>query len=280
MKSLRCFLTATLIAALFFASLSQRIWALDNASQPIPKDEIVARQAAVDPAKDVPIQEVTEKREANVKHFLTDNFRYVALVYPVTVHYQENGSWKEIDNHLESATDENKNEVVANAANDVKVRFSKNSQTGNLVSIQSGNYGLSWSFLDIAKQAVQLVQPSDTKDNDITTVENLTSSVKYNDAFVNVDLEYVLRGSEVKENLILKSRDAQRSFSQVFDFSNLIPKPQEDGTILLLNDKGETIFRFERFLMVDAKGVESQDVQVTLVQIKNRRKGKPMSNIS
>jgi hypothetical protein len=270
MKSLRCFLTATLIAALFFASLSQRIWALDNASQPIPKDEIVARQAAVDPAKDVPIQEVTEKREANVKHFLTDNFRYVALVYPVTVHYQENGSWKEIDNHLESATDENKNEVVANAANDVKVRFSKNSQTGNLVSIQSGNYGLSWSFLDIAKQAVQLVQPSDTKDNDITTVENLTSSVKYNDAFVNVDLEYVLRGSEVKENLILKSRDAQRSFSQVFDFSNLIPKPQEDGTILLLNDKGETIFRFERFLMVDAKGVESQDVQVTLVQIKNQ----------
>jgi RHS repeat-associated protein len=270
MKSLRFFLTATLVTALFFASLSQRVWALDNASPTPPKDEIVARQEAVDPSKDVPIQEVTEKREANVKHFLTDNFRYVALVYPITVHYQENGIWKEIDNHLESAVDEAKNEVVENAANDVKVRFGKNTQSGKLVSIQSGNYGLSWSFLDIAKQAVQLVQPSDAKDNDITTIENLTSSVIYRDAFSNVDLEYVLRGSEVKENLILKSRDAQRSFSQVFDFTNLLPKPQEDGTILLLNDKGETIFRFERFLMVDAKGVESQDVQVTLIQIKNQ----------
>jgi hypothetical protein len=46
MKSLRCFLTATLVTALFFSSLNQRIWALDNAAQSPPKDEIVARQAA------------------------------------------------------------------------------------------------------------------------------------------------------------------------------------------------------------------------------------------
>ena len=80
--------------------MSQRIWALDNANtNPVPSD-VIAQQAAIDPSKDIPVQEILEKREANVKHFLTDNFRFVAMVYPVAVHYKENGSWKEIDNHL------------------------------------------------------------------------------------------------------------------------------------------------------------------------------------
>ena len=152
-------------------------------------------------------------------------------------------------------------------ANDVKVRLAKNTQSGKLVSIQLGNYGLSWSFEGIAKKAVQVVQPSDVKDKDITTVENLTSSVKYNDAFPKVDLEYVLRGEEVKENLILKSKDAQRSLTQTFNFTNLTPKSQEDGTILLLNEKGESIFRFERPIMMDAKGEESADIQQILTQV-------------
>lgn len=267
MKLIRHFLVATLVTALFFSSLTQHVFALDNAStNPVPSD-VIAQQAATDPSKDIPIQEVVEKREANVKHFLTDNFRYVAMVYPVVVHYKENGSWKEIDNHLQSTVDEAKNDVVENVANDVKVRFAKNTQSGKLVSIQLGTYGLSWSFEGIAKKAVQVIQPSDMKDKDVTTVENLTSSASYPDIFPGVDLEYVLRGEEVKENLLLKSKESQRSFTQVFNFTNLIPKSQEDGTILIVDEKGSIVFRFERPLMVDDKGVESQDIQSTLTQV-------------
>jgi hypothetical protein len=267
MKIIRHFLVATLVTALFFSSLTQHVFALDSASTtPVPSD-IIAQQAATDPSKDIPVQEVVEKREANVKHFLTDNFRYVAMVYPVVVHYKENGSWKEIDNHLQSTVDEAKNDVVENVANDVKARFAKNTQSGKLVSIQLGNYGLSWSFEGIAKKAIQVIQPSDVKDQDITTIENLTSSVNYPEIFSGVDLEYVLRGEEVKENLLLKSNESQRSFTQTFNFTNLTPNSQEDGTILLVDEKGITIFRFERPLMVDAKGVESQDIQSTLTQV-------------
>ena len=173
-------------------------------------------------------------------------FRYVAMVYPIVIHYKENGNWKEIDNHLQSAVDETKSDVVENVASNVKVRFAKNAQSEKLVTIQQGNYGLTWSFTGIAKQTINVVQPSEVKDKDITSVANLTSSVMYPDIFPGVDLEYVLRGEEVKENLILKSKESQRSFTQVFSFTNVTPKFQDDGTILLVDEKGEAVFRFER----------------------------------
>ncbi|HAM62715.1 MAG TPA: hypothetical protein DCP62_03370, partial [Erysipelotrichaceae bacterium] len=98
-------------------------------------------------------------------------------------------------------------------------------------------------------------------------MENLTSSVTYLDVFEGVDLEYVLRGDEVKENLILKSKTAQHSFTQVFRFNGLTPKTQEDGTVWLVDEKDILVFRLERFLMVDAKGEESQAIQTRWTQV-------------
>jgi len=267
MKQLRHFLFATIVTALVFSSLTQRVWAMDSIPESKPTDVIQEVQAAIDPSEDVPIQEVEEKREANIKHFLTDNFRYVAMVYPMSVHYAENGKWKAIDNTLLDTVDEEKSDVLENTAGGIKIRLAKNSQSTKLVSLKSGNFGLSWTFKDIAKKAVQVVQPSQAKDEDLTTVENLTSSVTYLDVFEGVDLEYVLRGDEVKENLILKSKTAQHSFTQVFRFNGLTPKTQEDGTVWLVDEKDTLAFRLERFLMVDAKGEESQAVQTRWTQV-------------
>ncbi len=221
----------------------------------------------MDPAQDVPVSEVLEKREANVKHFLTDNFRTMAMIYPVSVHYQENGSWKEIDNTLINSIDESQNEVVENKSGGIKIRLAKNSQSTKLVSMKFGDIGLSWTFENIAKKAIRVIQPSAEKDNDLTTVENLTSSVRYLDVFNDVDLEYVLQGDEVKENLILKSKNAERSFTQVFRFNGLTPVKQEDGTIALVDTEGNIVFRLERFLMVDAKGEESQAIETSFTHV-------------
>jgi len=170
---------------------------MDSFPESKPTNVIQEVQAAIDPSEDIPIQEVEEKREANVKHFLTDNFRYVAMVYPVSVHYAENGKWKAIDNTLLDTVDEEKSDVFENAAGGIKIRLAKNSQSTKLVSLKSGDFGLSWTFKDIAKKAVQVVQPSQAKDEDLTTVENLTSSVTYLDVFEGVDLEYVLSGDGI-----------------------------------------------------------------------------------
>ncbi len=265
MKTFRQFLVATIVSALFFSSLTQRVVALEN--EPIVPNPVISESAVLDPSQDVPVSEVVEKREANVKHFLTDNFRTMAMIYPVSVHYQENGSWNEIDNTLIDTTDELQNEVVENKSGGIKIRLAKNSQSTKLVSMKLGDIGLSWTFENIAKKAIRVIQPSAEKDNDLTTVENLTSSVRYLDVFNDVDLEYVLQGDEVKENLILKSKDAERSFTQVFRFNGLTPVKQEDGTIALVDTEGNIVFRLERFLMVDAKGEESQAIETSFTHV-------------
>ncbi len=54
---------------------------MDSIPESKPTNVIQEVQAAIDPSEDVPMQEVEEKREANVKYFLTDDFRYVAKAY-------------------------------------------------------------------------------------------------------------------------------------------------------------------------------------------------------
>ena len=51
------------------------------------------------------IEELVEKRDGNTKHFLKEDKTYEAVVYPIQVHYMEDGVWKDIDNTLEEAKD-------------------------------------------------------------------------------------------------------------------------------------------------------------------------------
>ena len=73
-----------------------------------PTNDPLTKQAEK-PKKDPKIlKEVVEKRESNTKHFLMDDMSYEAAVYPEPVHYLENGQWKDIDNSLAEAKDDNK----------------------------------------------------------------------------------------------------------------------------------------------------------------------------
>lgn len=86
----RC-VVATMITALFFSSFNPRVLAMDSTieTQPI---EVAFESIQTDkPIEETLIQEIEDKREANVKHFLTDQFNYVAMVYPLSVHYWKLG---------------------------------------------------------------------------------------------------------------------------------------------------------------------------------------------
>jgi len=52
------------------------------------------------------LEEVVEKREDNIKHFLLEDKTYEAVIYNQPVHYKDNGHWKDIDNTLVENTDE------------------------------------------------------------------------------------------------------------------------------------------------------------------------------
>lgn len=61
------------------------------------------------------LEEVEEKRESNIKHYLLEDKTYEAVIYNYPVHYFENGKWKDIDNTLSETID--KSSVVEEPAN-------------------------------------------------------------------------------------------------------------------------------------------------------------------
>ena len=67
--------------------------------------------------------EDTSKRDKFTKHYMKDDFTYDAVIYPVAVHYNDNGSWKDIDNSLVDSTDDSNNPVLENKENDVKFKY-------------------------------------------------------------------------------------------------------------------------------------------------------------
>jgi hypothetical protein len=93
------------------------------------------------------VGEITEKREKNVKYLFKDDQTFEADVYNTAVHYQDsNGQWKDIDNTLVDAKDENGNDVLKNKENDFGVEISKNANSGKLVSLKKDGYELSWNI--------------------------------------------------------------------------------------------------------------------------------------
>lgn len=95
--------------------------------------------------RDKILREVSEKRERCVKHFQMTQKGMAAAVYPVPVHYEEEGQWREIDNRLE-AVQKNGRGVYQNLASAVKVSFAKEADVQDLVTIEKEGKTISWGF--------------------------------------------------------------------------------------------------------------------------------------
>ena len=57
--------------------------------------------ASKDNAAPIPVGEDKGRREDHIKQFRMTDGSWLAATYPYAVHYEENGSWVEIDNRLE-----------------------------------------------------------------------------------------------------------------------------------------------------------------------------------
>ena len=220
--------------------------------------------------------EAVEKRDKYTKHFIKDDLTYEAAVYPIAVHYTENGSWKDIDNSLTDSVDESNDPVLENKNNDIKVKFAKNSNSNKLVSIKKDEYKLSWNLKDALKTNAVVDSPnndaiaSDQKDN-ITSLKNLTSSLTYKGIQTDVDLQYILLPEEIKENIILSKSPSQNSFIFELDAGKLEGQLKDDGSISFVDPKTLTeIFTFDVPYMFDSNGERSEAIAVGLEKDKNR----------
>ena len=267
------------------------------------------------------LQEVEDKREKFVKTFRKEDKSYEAVVYPLAVHYEENGKWKDIDNNIIEGKDEENNDVLENKNSSYKVKFGKTSDAKKLVSIKKDGYEISWNIntpsessndilssdgvtsqitdnansVDVEnREAIQesattetinknslkalnrtsaQIQPKNTdyleklsdEDKKIT-LTNLTSTVEYKEIYQDVDLEYEVRPEDVKETIVLNKKVDNAYFEFNIKASGLIPKIQEDKSIIFYDAKetSKEVFVIDSPYMVDGKNTFSRDIEVNI----------------
>lgn len=90
----------------------------------------------------------------------------------------------------------------------------------------------------------------------------------YKDVFSDVDLQYFVTTTGIKENIILKSAKAQNEFTLNYKIPNLTAKQKDDKTITLSNKDGKEIYTISAPYMYDEKGSSSTQMKIEIVKQK------------
>lgn len=171
---------------------------------------------------------------------MSDGSYYVAM-YENAVHYlNDDDKWEEIDNTLVSSVAKSSEDItgVSNKQGKLSIKFANNSNSSKLFAIKDGNYQISFHVVNANKsKAASVMNPDTNVDTNatlleqITTVKKGTSRVIYADILDNVDIEYVVIGNTVKENIIVKEK--ADSYEYMFDMklNKLTAEQLDDGII-------------------------------------------------
>ena len=252
------------------------------------------------------LNEVVEWRTETAKYFRNSDGSYTAAQYAYPVHYKENGEWKEIDNTLtqKSVLGTDKKFVAENTNTPASFPEELNQDSDNEISISAENYTIRFSPDNNQKgfkssdgkikdredlESVKIVEKvneskeekastfklTDTKQktdiketpkNEKFKVENKNSTIVYEDVFKNVDLEYELNNSKLKESIVLNEKQESYVFSFNMDLGGLYPVACQNGSINLCSDnEGENpVAEIEAPYMVDSNGEYSDAVTMTI----------------
>ena len=216
------------------------------------------------------IGEVVEKRTLNEKHFLLkDGTMYLAM-YPSNVHYEENGKLIDIDNSLQETNEEGG--TLENKTNSFKVKFSKKSNKNNLVKIQINNHNIKWALQNSNKvEAVKVNTNNEEQQGKINLNKIKSGTIKYKNILDNVDIEYNVISDQIKENIILKNKEALNQEISFEYNTNLKMEKTEDGKIILYEEnKEDIVLILETPYMYDKKGETSTDIEVELTSKNNK----------
>lgn len=163
------------------------------------------------------VEEIIELREENVKHFRLADGTYEAVIYAEPVHRQdENGEWQDIDNTLTLSAEKS---VQRYATPDLRVSFADRfAANKDLLVINENGYSISMKFINdqatgqIATYGIPdpIVNNAEKRQNDrafddiadAAKIDN-RSSILYNNIDTYTNLEYILQGNDIKENIIV-----------------------------------------------------------------------------
>ncbi len=213
-------------------------------------------------------EEVISLRTINSKTFRRVDGTYELAIYGTPVHYKENGKYKEIDNSL--LIDEEKSEYK-NKANAFDIKFPKTLDNNKSIKLSKDEYSIEWSINNLSNETNITHNDIEKTKSIIKELINNNDRVIYYDIFNHVDLEYIVSGNQVKENIIINEFSNDYSIEFTYKTNNVELKQNNIGEYEFINSAGNTVFSLSEFYMIDANGKTSFDIDVQVVNIKNNQ---------
>ena len=217
------------------------------------------------------IFELVDKRTATTKLFRLQDGTYYLAQYDTDVHYlDDDGVWQDIDNTLFA----NANQV---STNDARIKFAKKTNgSQELFSIHNGNRKLSLSLSGANKKVEAQISNNDAQAQDgvselekMTTLYNLSASVRYDEILKGTDIEYIINGSNIKENIIVKERAETYSYEFILSLNNLSAS-QDLGEIIITDPStNDCLYKIPAAVMWDSAGAYSEAADISLDPLGN-----------
>lgn len=225
------------------------------------------------------VRELESRREENVKHFLMPDNTVQAVVYANAVHRKDaDGIWQDISNDLSLKQIKG---VTQYSTADERVMFAeKFTPNTQLWQLSENGYHIAMGISQLQVSADASVVPTGgvTVQNapkrrgsavwrsveEARAVDN-TASIIYSNVNAYTDLEYIILGNDIKENIVVKSRGSSYTYQFNLELTALNAMLNEDGSISLNDSKtGMQQYLIPAPYMYDAEGEYSDAVSYTL----------------
>lgn len=199
------------------------------------------------------ITEITEYRGENEKHFSLPDGTIEAIAYPQAVHrLDSSGEWKDIDNDLSLRTVGNKQLYTTE---DSRVSFASGYVRNQpLVTLNENGYSISMALLDnqndhISTETLSFTHidnAEQTRPESFDTLEEATRidnrvSISYSDVMNYTNIEYILSGNDIKENIVVKARRDSYEYGFLLALDGLDAELGETGEILLRDETSDEV---------------------------------------
>lgn len=227
------------------------------------------------------IKELTDLRDENVKHFRLTDGTYQAIAYAHPVHRKnKDGVWQDIDNTLALTAEKTSQRY---STPDSRVSFADYATANkDLFVLNENGYSISMKFVNspslkeisatetaklntaeapIVKNAID--QHTDRGNEDIQDIAKIDNkcSITYNNVDLHTNIEYVLIGNDIKENIIVTAKREDYKYAFQLNVTGLIAKMDEAGNIRLYDiETNQSKYCIPAPYMYDNEGAYSNDV--------------------
>lgn len=173
----------------------------------------------------------------------------------------------------EAIAGDSENIEYKNKKSDIDIRLSKKAKLNNMIKIKADGYMVSWGYKGANKSGVEFVDNNEelTGNDKFTTPKNVIKEAVYKDIFTDADLQCYVSSAGVKENIILKNKNAQNEFEIQYKIKDLTAEQLNSNTIELKDKDGKTVYSITAPYMTDSKGEHSEKLQLKITEQKKNK---------